>query len=149
MSFNVCAVSMVGRFRLSKKNFLMVAHIKNVSKQSCHIFKKNKNGRFIFDFFGSDPSKMDQTWSNLIKLDQIGFFTSQKMFLWQVFTFTKRIRMPVWFWIFLDQICPKRIKLDQTWSKLDFSPSWSRNCVFLSQGGPRRTEKNQEGPRRT
>ena len=28
---------------------------------SCHIFKKNKNGSFIFDFFGSDPSKMDQT----------------------------------------------------------------------------------------
>ena len=24
-------------------------------------------------FFGSDLSKMDQTWSNLIKLDQIGF----------------------------------------------------------------------------
>jgi hypothetical protein len=46
---------------------------KNVSIQSCHIFKKNKNYRFIFDFFGSDPSKMDQTGSNLIKLDQIGF----------------------------------------------------------------------------
>ena len=25
---------------------------------------------FVFDFFGSDLSKMDQTWSNLIKLDQ-------------------------------------------------------------------------------
>ena len=51
---------------------------KNVSKQSCHIFKKNKNGRFIFDFFGSDLSKMDQTWSNLIKLD---FLTDLKMLL--------------------------------------------------------------------
>ena len=33
--------------------------------------------------------------------------------------------MAVLFWIFLDQICPKWIKLDQTWSnliKLDFSP---------------------------
>ena len=40
-----------------------------VSIHCCHIFKKNKNGRFIFDFFGSDPSKMDQSWSNLIKLD--------------------------------------------------------------------------------
>ena len=39
----------------------MVAHIKNVSIKSCHIFKKNKNGHFIFGFFGSDPSKMDQT----------------------------------------------------------------------------------------
>ena len=38
---------------------------KNVSIKSCHILKKNKNGHFIFwlffDFFGSDPSKMDQT----------------------------------------------------------------------------------------
>ena len=34
---------------------------KNVTIKSCHIFKKNKNGRLIFDFFGSDPSKMDQT----------------------------------------------------------------------------------------
>ena len=39
----------------------MDADIKKVSKKSCHIFKKNKNGRFIFDFFGSDPSKMDET----------------------------------------------------------------------------------------
>jgi hypothetical protein len=38
---------------------------KNVSIQSCHISKKNKNGRFIFDFFGICPK-----W---IKLDQIGF----------------------------------------------------------------------------
>ena len=29
--------------------------------KNCHIFKKNKNGHFIFGFFGSDPSKMDQT----------------------------------------------------------------------------------------
>ena len=36
---------------------------------SCHIYKKDKNGCFILDFFGSDLSKMDQTWSNLIKLD--------------------------------------------------------------------------------
>ena len=42
---------------------------KNVTIKSCHIFKKDKNSRSIFDFFGSDLSKMDQTWSNLIKLD--------------------------------------------------------------------------------
>jgi hypothetical protein len=42
---------------------------KNVSIISCHIFKKDKNGHFILDFFGSDLSKMDQTRSNLIKLD--------------------------------------------------------------------------------
>ena len=34
--------------------------------QSCHVFKKNKNGCFVFDFFGLDLSKMDQTWSKWI-----------------------------------------------------------------------------------
>ena len=29
--------------------------------KSCHIYKKDENGCFIFDFFGSDLSKMDQT----------------------------------------------------------------------------------------
>ena len=42
---------------------------KSVSIKSFHIYKKNKNACFIFDFFGSDLSKMDQTWLNLIKLD--------------------------------------------------------------------------------
>ena len=31
--------------------------------------KRIKMAVLFFDFFGSDPSKMDQTWSNLIKLD--------------------------------------------------------------------------------
>ena len=31
--------------------------------------RKDKIGCFAFDFFGSDLSKMDQTWSNLIKMD--------------------------------------------------------------------------------
>ena len=86
---------------------------RNVIIQKCQIFKKNKNGRFIFDFFGSDLSKMDQTWSKLIKLD---FLTNIKMLLYKVVTFTERIKMAVLFLIFLDQICPKWIKLDQTWS---------------------------------
>ena len=79
---------------------------KNVSIQSCHIFKRNKNGRFIFDFFGSDLSKMDQTWSKWIshqsknitvkscrvyKKDNNGFFILD----------------------FLDQICAKWIELDE------------------------------------
>ena len=43
---------------------------KNVSMKICHIYRKDKNGSFVFDFFfWSDLSKMDQTWSNLIKLD--------------------------------------------------------------------------------
>ena len=39
----------------------------NVSIKNCHIYRKDKNGSFVFDFFGSDLSKMDQTWSNLIR----------------------------------------------------------------------------------
>ena len=34
---------------------------KNVTMKSCHIYRKDKNGCFVFDFFGSDLSKMDQT----------------------------------------------------------------------------------------
>ena len=42
---------------------------KNVAIKSCHIYRKDKNGCSVFDFFGSDPSKMNETWSNLIKMD--------------------------------------------------------------------------------
>ena len=41
---------------LSAKNLLMDAHVKNVSIQSCRIFKKDKNSCFILDIFGSDLS---------------------------------------------------------------------------------------------
>ena len=34
---------------------------KNVPIKICHIYRKDKNGYFVFDFFGSDLSKMDQT----------------------------------------------------------------------------------------
>ena len=34
---------------------------KNVTIKSCHIYIKDKNGCFVFDFFGSDLSKIDQT----------------------------------------------------------------------------------------
>ena len=50
---------------------------KNVSIQSCHIYKLDKNCHFILDQIGSDLSKMDQTWSNLLKLD---FSTTKKCF---------------------------------------------------------------------
>jgi hypothetical protein len=49
----------------------------NDAIESCHIYKKDKNGCFILDFFGSDLSKMDQTGSNLLKLD---FSTVKKCF---------------------------------------------------------------------
>ena len=34
---------------------------KNVTIKSCHIYRNDKNDGFVFDFFGSDMSKMDQT----------------------------------------------------------------------------------------
>ena len=88
---------------------------KNVSIKCCHIFKKNENGHFILDFYGSDLSKMDQTWSNWIShksknvtikschiynRDKKGCFIGTILFM------------------FSDQICPKWIKLDQTCSNL-------------------------------
>ena len=54
--------------------------------KSCHIFKKDKNGRFIFDFFWI---RSVQNGSNLIKLDQIGYLTNQKMLLLKIVTFTE------------------------------------------------------------
>ena len=34
---------------------------KNVPIKICHIYRKDKNGCFVFDFLGSDLSKMDKT----------------------------------------------------------------------------------------
>ena len=58
-----------------QKNFLMIANIKTFSIKSCYIYKKDKNGCFILDFFSI---RSVQNGSNLIKLDQIGFLTNQK-----------------------------------------------------------------------
>ena len=88
----------------------MDANIKKVSLQSCHIFKQSKLAVLFLDFFRSDKSKMDHTSSNLIKMN---FLIDLKMLLSKVATFMERIKMAVLFWIFLDQICPKWIKLDQ------------------------------------
>ena len=33
---------------------------KSVTIKSCHIYRKDKNGCFVFDFSGSDLSKIDQ-----------------------------------------------------------------------------------------
>ena len=75
--------------------------------------------------------KMDPTWSNLIKLYEIGFLTNQKMLLQRVASFTIRITTAVlsgFFWIRSVQSWSKLIKLDQTWSKLDFSPI--KKCYY-------------------
>jgi hypothetical protein len=42
---------------------------KNVTIKSCLLYRKDNNDCFVFYFFGSDLFKMDQTWSNLVKLD--------------------------------------------------------------------------------
>ena len=39
---------------------------KNVPIKNYHIYRKDKNGCFVFNFFGLDLSKMDQTWSKWI-----------------------------------------------------------------------------------
>ena len=64
----------------------------NDAIKSCSIYKKDKNGCFILDFLGSDLSKMDQTWSNLLKLD---FSTIKKCF------YTKLSHLQIgWKWPF-------------------------------------------------
>ena len=111
----------------------------NITIKSCHLYRKDKNDCFVFDFFGSK-------W---IKLDQIGFLINLKKVTIKVVTFTDRMKMTIlfliFFWIryvqngsnlikldfltnlkillrikmtilfliFLDQICPKWIKFDQ------------------------------------
>ena len=40
------------------------------------LFKEDKNGHLIFDFFGSGLSQNGSKW---LKLDKIGFLTNQKM----------------------------------------------------------------------
>ena len=51
---------------------------KNVAIKGCHIYRKDNNGSFVFGFF---MIRSVQNGSNLIKLDQIGFLTNQKMLL--------------------------------------------------------------------
>ena len=77
---------------------------KNVTIKSCHICRKDKNDCLIFDFFGSELSKMDQTWSNWISR-QSKNFTIKSCHIYHEDENS--------YLIFLDQICPKWIKLDQ------------------------------------
>ena len=77
----------------------------------CACFCLSVEWPFYFGFFWI---RSVQNGSNLIKLDQIRFLTNQKMLLYKVVTFLKRIKMAISFLIFLDQIRPKWIKLDQT-----------------------------------
>jgi hypothetical protein len=49
----------------------------------CHIYKKDKNGRYIFDFFGSDLSKLDQIeishQSKNVTIKSCHIYTKDKM----------------------------------------------------------------------
>ena len=71
--------------------------------------KRIKMAILFLDFFGSDPSKMDQTWSNWIS-NQSKNVTIKSCHIY------RKDKNGCLFLIFLDQICPKWIKLDQTWS---------------------------------
>ena len=104
-------LSFRGQFCLSEKNlFNGCTYQKMLVYKVVTFLKRIKKGRFIFYFFGSDPSKMDQTWSNLIKLD---FLANLKMLLWKVVTFPERIKMAALFLIFFGS---DPSKMDQTWS---------------------------------
>ena len=97
-----------------KKTFLIDSHIKKclyTTIQSRHIFKKDENGGFIFDFFWI---RSVQNGSNLIKLDQIGFPHQSTNVTIKSFHIYRKDKMAILFLIFLDQICPKWIKLDKT-----------------------------------
>ena len=74
----------------------------------------------IWIFFGSDPSKMDQTWSNLIKLDQIGFPRQSKNVTIKSCHIFKKNKNGCFVFDFFGS---DPSKMDQTWSnliKLDF-----------------------------
>ena len=95
---------------------------KNVSIKSCYILKKDDNGRFISDFFGSDLSKMEKTWSNLIKLDQIGFPHGSKNVTIKSCHIYRKDKNG--FFVF-DFFGSDLSKIDQTWSNLI---SQQKNC---------------------
>ena len=103
---------------------------KNVTIKSCHIYKKDNNGRSVFDFCGSDLSKMDQTWSKWISHKS----KSVSIDSFHIYKKNKNGCFIFYFWIRsskLDQTWSNLIKLDQTWSnliKLDFSPI--KKCYY-------------------
>jgi hypothetical protein len=115
--------------------------------KSCHIFKKNKNGRFIFWFFwirsvqnGSNLIKLDQTWSNLIKLDQTWSkwisHKSKNVTIKSCHIYKKDKNVCLIFDFFGSDLS----KMDQTgsnWIKMDFSPI-KKSCQIY--------KKDKNGP---
>ena len=70
----------------------------------------------FFNFFGSDPSKMDQTWSNLIKLDQTwsNWISHQsKNVIIKSCHIYRKDKSDCFIFDFFYQICPTWIKQDQ------------------------------------
>ena len=91
---------------------------KNITIKSCHIYRTDKNDCFVFDFFGSDLSKINQTWSNLIKMD---FHQSKNVIIKSCHIYRKDQNDCFIFDFFGSDLS----KMDQTWSnliKLDSSP---------------------------
>ena len=71
--------------------------------------QKGLKSPFQFWYFGSDLSKMDEAWSNLMKLN---FSPVKKCYCKSCHIYNNKDEN-VFFILFLDQICPKWIKLDQ------------------------------------
>ena len=86
------------------------------------LFKEDKNGHLIFDFFGSDLSKMDQNGSKWLKLDKIGFLTNQKMLhTIKSCHINRKDRNDCLIFDFFGSDLSEWIKLDQTfWPETDF-----------------------------
>ena len=78
---------------------------KNVTIKSCHIYWKDKNGCFILIFLGSDPPKMDQTWSNWISRQ------SKNVTIKSCHIYKNGCFILDFFWSDLS-----KLELDQTWS---------------------------------
>ena len=79
----------------------------NVSIESFYIYEKDKNVCLILDFLGSDLSKMDQTWSKLIKLD----FSPIKKCYHKKSSHLQKMTL-----LFFNFFGSDLSKMDQTWS---------------------------------
>ena len=86
----------------------------------------------FLDHIGSDLSKMDQNGSNLIKLE----ISPIKKSYYKKLLHLNENKHGQLVLTRSDDICPKWIKLDQTWSNFDFSPInvsyYSNNTIWTS-----------------
>ena len=92
---------------------VFLAFCLSAKKKYFLLFKEDKNGHLIFDFFGSDLSKMDQTWSIWISQK------SKNVIIKSCHT-NRKYRDGCWIFDFFGSDLSK---MDQTWS------------IFLARNG--------------